>query len=35
MPIAEAVYRILFEGLSPTDAIWSLMEREPKAEQIG
>jgi glycerol-3-phosphate dehydrogenase (NAD(P)+) len=35
MPIAAAVYRILFEGLSATDAIASLMQREPKAERIG
>ncbi len=35
MPITAAVFRILFEGLAPVDAIRSLMQREPKAEQIG
>jgi glycerol-3-phosphate dehydrogenase (NAD(P)+) len=35
MPITAAVARILFEGLAPTDAIRSLMERTPKAEHIG
>jgi len=35
MPIAEAVRRILFEGLSPADAIGLLMEREPKRERVG
>lgn len=32
MPIAEAVTRILFDGLSPRDAVRALMERDPKAE---
>ena len=35
MPITAAVYSILFDGLSPRDAIWSLMRRVPKAEVIG
>ncbi len=35
MPITTAVHAILFEGLSPTDAIGTLMRREPKAERIG
>ncbi len=35
MPITTAVHAILFEGLSPTDAIGTLMRREPKAETIG
>ena len=35
MPIADAVHGILFEDLSPMDAIWSLMGREAKAEEIG
>jgi glycerol-3-phosphate dehydrogenase (NAD(P)+) len=35
MPITEAVFRILFEGLSPAEALWSLMRRDPKAERIG
>jgi glycerol-3-phosphate dehydrogenase (NAD(P)+) len=35
MPITMAVHKILFEGLAPMDAIWSLMAREQKAEQIG
>ena len=35
MPITTAVHAILFEGLTPADAISSLMRREPKAEWIG
>ena len=32
MPIATAVVRVLFEGLSPLAAVKELMERDPKAE---
>lgn len=32
MPIATAVARVLFEGLTPRDAVRELMERDPKAE---
>lgn len=32
MPIAEATSRILFHGLSPQEAVRTLMERDPKAE---
>jgi glycerol-3-phosphate dehydrogenase (NAD(P)+) len=35
MPITAAVHAILFEGLSPRDAIRELMSRELKAEQVG
>lgn len=35
MPITEAVHAILFEGLSPTEAIRDLMKRELKAEHVG
>jgi glycerol-3-phosphate dehydrogenase (NAD(P)+) len=35
MPITEAVFRILFEGLRPRDAIVGLMARETKAERVG
>lgn len=35
MPITTAVHAILFEGLSPSDAIRGLMSREQKAERIG
>lgn len=35
MPITAAVHAVLFEGLPPTRAIASLMEREPKPERIG
>jgi glycerol-3-phosphate dehydrogenase (NAD(P)+) len=35
MPITEAVYRILFEGLSVRDAVGELMAREPKPESAG
>jgi glycerol-3-phosphate dehydrogenase (NAD(P)+) len=33
MPIVDAVYALLFEGLSARDAIEQLMMREPKPEQ--
>ena len=32
MPITEATYRVLFEGLSPHDAVNQLMERPPRSE---
>ena len=32
MPIAEEVYRILFEGKSPRQAVTALMDRLPKDE---
>ncbi|PKB83527.1 MAG: glycerol-3-phosphate dehydrogenase [SAR202 cluster bacterium Io17-Chloro-G9] len=32
MPIAQATYRVLFEGLSPQEAIAELMERPPRSE---
>ena len=32
MPIADEVYRILFEGKSPLAAVNDLMERDPKDE---
>ncbi len=32
MPIASAVCQVLFFGLSPRDAVRTLMERDPKAE---
>jgi glycerol-3-phosphate dehydrogenase (NAD(P)+) len=35
MPITEAVYRVLFEGLSARDAVEELMAREPKLEHVG
>lgn len=34
MPITQTVHAILFEGLSPRDAIAQLMERSPKPERI-
>jgi glycerol-3-phosphate dehydrogenase (NAD(P)+) len=33
MPIADEVYRILFEAKSPLDAVTALMERDPKDER--
>jgi glycerol-3-phosphate dehydrogenase (NAD(P)+) len=33
MPITHQVYRVLFEGVNPKEAITSLMAREPKSEQ--
>lgn len=35
MPIAEAVHRVLFEGLDPLEAIARLMSRELKSERPG
>ena len=35
MPIAEVMYRVLFEGLQPADAIHDLMTREAQAELAG
>ena len=35
MPIADAVYRVLFEGVSPPDAIHALMTREAQDELAG
>jgi len=32
MPITDEVYRILFEGKSPRDAVTDLMDRDPKDE---
>jgi glycerol-3-phosphate dehydrogenase len=32
MAITEQMYAVLFEGLSPRDAVRGLMERELKAE---
>ena len=32
MPIVDAVYRVLFEGHAPRDAIGSLMTRELRSE---
>ena len=34
MPIAAEVYRVLFEGKAPAEAISDLMTREPKAESF-
>jgi glycerol-3-phosphate dehydrogenase (NAD(P)+) len=35
MPITQAVHTILFDGLSPTEAIRQLMTRQPKEERVG
>ncbi len=35
MPIGAAVHAILYEGLSPREAIGRLMQRELKAEEVG
>ena len=32
MPIATAVWQVLYEGMSPSHAVTALMERDPKAE---
>jgi glycerol-3-phosphate dehydrogenase (NAD(P)+) len=32
MPITDAVYRVLYEDLSPRDAVLALLRREPRAE---
>ena len=35
MPITEAVYAVLFEGLDPLEAIGRLMSRGLKDERVG
>jgi len=32
MPIADAVYRVLYENLAPRDAVLALLRREPRTE---
>ena len=32
MPIADAVYRVLYEKLAPRDAVLALLRREPRTE---
>ncbi|MCH1522294.1 MAG: hypothetical protein L7T80_05650, partial [Arenicellales bacterium] len=32
MPISEQVYRIVFEGLNPEEAVTALLSREARAE---
>lgn len=32
MPITQAVYRVLFEGMDPIDGLYNLMTRNPKEE---
>ena len=32
MPISEQVYRVLFDGLDPAQAVTALLSREPRAE---
>jgi glycerol-3-phosphate dehydrogenase (NAD(P)+) len=32
MPITETIYRVLYEGVSPRDAVTALMMRETKPE---
>jgi glycerol-3-phosphate dehydrogenase (NAD(P)+) len=34
MPIAQALYQVLFEGLDPIEGIDRLMSRQPKAERV-
>jgi glycerol-3-phosphate dehydrogenase (NAD(P)+) len=35
MPITELMHRVLFEGLTPAEAGWALMQRDPKRELEG
>ena len=35
MPITQAVYQVLFEGLDPIEGISRLMSRQPKPERVG
>ncbi len=35
MPITQSVYRVLFEGLDPLEAIGELMSRTPREERVG
>jgi glycerol-3-phosphate dehydrogenase len=32
MPITEQVYRVLYEGLAPRDAVHALLHRRQRAE---
>jgi len=32
MPITEQVFRVLYEGVSPRDAVVALLQRDPKSE---
>jgi len=32
MPITEQVYKVIYEGQSPQDAVHILMDRKPKPE---
>ncbi len=34
MPIMTGVYRVLYEGLAPLDAVNMLMSREPRCERV-
>ena len=34
MPITSAVYKVLFEGVNPIDAMTQLMNRDPKQEGL-
>lgn len=34
MPISEQVYRVLYEGLAPKEAVHNLLERRQKAEGL-
>lgn len=34
MPISEQVYRVLYEGLAPKQAVHNLLERRQKAEGL-
>ena len=34
MPIASAVYRVLFDGASPQEALSQLMDRSSRYEQV-
>jgi glycerol-3-phosphate dehydrogenase (NAD(P)+) len=35
MPISEQVYRVLYEGLSPQDAVHNLLARDIRSESVG
>lgn len=34
MPITEQVYKVIYEGVAPKDAVYSLLAREPKSESF-
>ena len=34
MPITEQTWRVLYQGLSPREAVHNLLSRQPRAEEV-